>query len=165
WSSYPAYRHPKLRPGWLRLDRLLGEHGLEKDTARNRREFERRMKVACLEPGENESMRRGWRIGAEDFHDWLADKLARRGRKGERARERSETDAALAEKIVRGALSKARWREIDLRRQPKGHRVKVRIARQLRMQTPMNRQWIADRLRMGSPSYVSNLLASVDSKL
>jgi hypothetical protein len=29
----------------------------------------------------------------------------------------------------------------------------------------MNRQWIADRLKMGSPSYVSNLLASVDSKL
>ena len=102
---------------------------------------------------------------AEDFHDWLADKLARRGRKGERARERSETDAALAEKIVLGALAKARWREIDLRRQPKGHPVKVRIARHLRMQTPMNRQWIADRLRMGSPSYVSNLLASVDSKL
>jgi hypothetical protein len=165
WSSYPAYRQPKLRPVWLRLDRLLGEHGLEKDTTRNRREFERRMKMARLEPGEHESVRRGWRIGAEDFHDWLADKLARRGRKGERARERSETDAALAEKIVLGGLAKARWREIDLRRQPKGHPVKVRIAHQLRMQTPMNRQWIADRLRMGSPSYVSNLLASVDSKL
>jgi REP element-mobilizing transposase RayT len=26
WSSYPAYRHPKLRPRWLRVDRLLGEH-------------------------------------------------------------------------------------------------------------------------------------------
>ena len=123
------------------------------------------MKMARLEPGEHESVRRGWRIGAEDFHDWLANKLARRGRKGERARERSETDAALAQKIVLGGLAKARWREIDLRRQPKGDPVKVRIAHQLRMQTPMNRQWIADRLRMGSPSYVSNLLASVDSKL
>jgi hypothetical protein len=29
----------------------------------------------------------------------------------------------------------------------------------------MSRQWIADRLRMGSVSYVSNLLSSVDSKL
>jgi hypothetical protein len=27
---------------------------------------------------------------------------------------------------------------------------------------PMSRQWIADRLTMGSPSYVSNLLATVD---
>src|SRR4030095_6268354 len=165
WSSYPAYRQPNLRCAWLPLDRLLGEHGLEKDTARNRREFERRTKMARLEPGENESVRRGWRSGAEDFHDWRADKLARRGRKGERARERSETDAALAEKIVLGALAKARWREIDLRKQPNGPPVKVRIGPPLPMQTPMNRQWIADRLRMGSPSYVSNLLASVDSKL
>jgi len=53
----------------------------------------------------------------------------------------------------------------DLRRQPKGHPVTVRIARRLRKQTPMNRQSIADRLTMGSPGYVSNLLVSVDSKL
>jgi hypothetical protein len=97
--------------------------------------------------------------------DWLADKLARRGRKGERASERRETDTALAEKMVREALVKERWREIDLATQPKRHPVKVKIAQQLRRQTPMSRQWIADRLRMGSASYVSNLLNSVDSKL
>ena len=165
WSSYPAYRRPKLRPPWLRVGRLLGEHGLEKDTAASRREFERRMKQARLEPGDQELMRRGWRIGAEDFGDWLSDKLARRGRKGELARERRETDASLAERMVREALAKARWREIDLATQPKGHHVKVKIAQQLREQTPMHRQWIADRLRMGSASYVSNLLDSVDSKI
>ena len=38
-------------------------------------------------------------------------------------------------------------------------------ARQLRAQTPMPRHWIAQRLGMGSASYVSNLLTSVDSKL
>jgi REP element-mobilizing transposase RayT len=27
WSSYPAYCNPRLRPSWLRVDRLLGEHG------------------------------------------------------------------------------------------------------------------------------------------
>ncbi len=165
WSGYPAYRQPKLRPPWLRVDRLLGEHGLERDTAATRREFERRMKQARLEPGEQELMRRGWKIGAEDFRDWLADKLARPGRKGERASERRETDAALAERMVREALAKERWREMDLATQPKGHHVKVKIALQLRGQTPMSRQWIADRLRMGSASYVSNLLLSADSKL
>jgi putative transposase len=164
WSSYSAYRQPKLRPPWLRVDRLLGEHGLEKDTAQNRREFQRRMKTACLAPDDCQSLRRGWKVGAEDFCDWLANKLARRGRKGERATERRETDACLAESMVREALARARWGEIDLAVQPKGHRIKVRIARQLRANTPMNRQWIADRLKMGSASYVSNLLASVDSK-
>lgn len=165
WSSYPAYRQPKLRPAWLRVDRLLGEHALEKDTARTRREFERRMKMQRLAPDEEKSMRRGWRIGAEDFCDRLAEKLARRGRKGERAGERSEMDAVLAERLVMEALARVRWREIDLAMQPKGHRIKVKIAQRLRAQTPMNRQWIAERLKMGSPSYVSNLLASVDSKL
>ena len=92
-------------------------------------------------------------------------KLSRRGRKGERARERAETAAVLAEKIVLEELGKVRWREIDLAMQPKGYRIKVEIAQRLRSQTPMNRQWIANRLRMGSSSYVSNLLASVDSKL
>jgi len=104
-------------------------------------------------------------VGAEDFRDWLADRLARRGRTGERASERRETDSALAERLVREALTRARWREIDLATQPKGQLVKVQIAQQVRHQTPMIGQRIADRLRMGSASYVSNLLSSVDSKL
>jgi putative transposase len=127
WSSYPAYRQPKLRPPWLRVDRLLGEHGLQNDTAATRREFDRRIKQARLEPGDDELLRSGWKIGAEDFRDWLADKLARRGSKGERASERRETDASLAERMVREALAKARWREVDLATQPKGHHIKVKM--------------------------------------
>jgi putative transposase len=163
WSSYPAYRRPKLRPSWLRVDRLLGEHGLTKDSAASRREFERRMSQACLAPEDETLVRSAWKIGAEDFRDRLADKLSRRGRKGERAKERSETDSALAERIVLQALATMRWCESDLAMHPKGHLGKVKIAERLRAQTPMSRQWIADRLRMGSASYVSNLLNSVDS--
>jgi hypothetical protein len=48
--------------------------------------------------------------------------------KGERVSERRETERLLAERMVREALAKARWREIDLATQPKGHRLKVRIA-------------------------------------
>jgi hypothetical protein len=61
----------------------------------------------------------------------------------ERASERQETDASLAERMVREALAKARWREIDLATQPKGHRLKVRIAQLLSRQTPMSRQWVS----------------------
>lgn len=167
WSSYPAYQSPKLRSSWLRTDRLLGEHGLVEDTAAARREFERRMVAARAEPeaGEAVELRRGWKLGADDFGDWLADKLSRRGRPGERASERSQTDAALAERLVGQALASLPWREIDLALQPKGHPSKVKIARQLRAETPVTRQWIAKRLMMGSASYVSNLLNSVDSKL
>jgi DNA-binding transcriptional regulator YiaG len=166
WSSYPAYLRPKLRPEWLRVDRLMGEHGLEEDTPATRREFERRMESARHGPESEqvEGLRRGWKLGAEDFADWLAQKLSRRGRIGERAKERTETDAALAERMVLEALAAVQWRESDLAMQAKGHPVKVEIARELRRGTPLSRQWIAQRLHMGSTSYVSNLL-SVDSKL
>lgn len=165
WSSYPGYCRPKLRAPWLRVDRLLGEHGLTEDRTATRREFARRMEHERLEgPGENEleSLRGGWKLGAEDFGDWLAEKLSRRGRAGERAKERSETDAALAERTVREALEAVSWREIDLALQPKGHPVKVNIARELRTVTPITRRWIANRLRMGTASYVSTLLHSVN---
>ena len=167
WSSYSAFLAPARRPGWLRLDRLLGEHGLEEDNARSRREFARRMKAIAAEDRSDHcaALRRGWKVGAEDFADWLADKLARRGRRGEQARERRETDEALAERLVRSALAEASWSAAELARQPKGHATKVRIARELRQQTPMTRSWIAQRLKMGSASYVSNLLGSVESKL
>jgi putative transposase len=166
WSSYPGYLRPRVRPQWLRVDRVLGEHGIVQDSARGRREFSRRMQELCLEAEASRppSLVRGWKLGAEDFADWLAEKLARRGRKGERAAERRETDQALAERLVREGLRKAKWTERDLQTRPKSDRQKIKIARQLREQTPMSRQWIATRLRIGSPSYLSALL-SVDSKL
>jgi REP element-mobilizing transposase RayT len=161
WSSYPAYLRPKIRPAWLRVDRLLGEHGLQKDTASTRRAFARTMlRVRQGSSGESDDdLRRGWKIGAEDFCERLADKLGRRGQEGERAKERDETDAALAEAMVQKALAAVRWRDIDLACQPKGHSVKARIARKLRTETSMSRQWIAQRLKIGSPSYVSLLTA------
>ena len=158
WSSYPAYRRPRLRPWWLRVDRLLGDHGLVEDTAKSRREFERIMNQARLAPEDQLPFSKDWKLGGEYFRNWLADKLSRRGRKGEQARERSETDAALAERLVAEVLTESGWREIDVMTQPKGHRLKVKIAYRLRAQTPMSYQWIADRLRMGSGSHVPNLL-------
>ena len=164
WSSYPAYLRPRLRPRWLRTDRLLGEHGLEETDPGARREFARRLRAQRGEDaGEEPQLRRGWRLGAEDFAGWLAEKLARRGRRSERARERRETDEQLAERLVREGLKAAGWSEQALHRTAKGHPVKVRLARELRANTPMTRAWIAKRLQMGSPSYLSALL-SVNSK-
>jgi putative transposase len=168
WSSYPAYLRKSTRPLWLRIDRVLGEHGIAFDSPKGRREFSRRMQRLCRtnEAGNPTPLSRGWKIGAEDFADWLAQKLARRGRKGERASERRETDQALAERLVRDALNKLGWTETDLKRKAKADPKKVKIARQVREQTPMTRQWVATRLHMGSASYLSAVLGrSVNSKL
>lgn len=73
-------------------------------------------------------------VGAGDFRDWLVDKSSKRSRKGVRASERWDTDTALAERLVTQTLAELGWREIDLRTRPKGDRVKIKIAHQLRTQ-------------------------------
>ena len=41
---------------------------------------------------------------------------------------------------------------------PKGHKSKIELASQLRSETTMSLKWIGDQLKMGSWTYVSNLL-------
>lgn len=164
WSSYPAYLRPPLRAVWLRVDRLLGEHGLTEDNARNRREFARRMEALCPVDvaGENQPLRRGWKLGAEDFRDRLADKLKRREKTAEPARDRREVDEVLAARLAAECLRAIGWSRNDLAAKAKGDPIKVEIARQLRSQTPMSRKWIAQELQMGSAGYLSQLLAKYD---
>jgi putative transposase len=48
WSSFGFYLAARQhRPGWLRVDRLLGEHGIQQDTALARQEFECVWKLAA----------------------------------------------------------------------------------------------------------------------
>ena len=57
-------------------------------------------------------------------------------------------------------LARPGWQETDLDRRRKGDPGKVRIARRLRAETTMTLAWIAHRLRMGTWTHVSNLLAT-----
>ncbi len=46
WSSYGEYlKGPQAGVRWLRVDRLLGEHGIPKDSPAGRAAFERRMEL------------------------------------------------------------------------------------------------------------------------
>ena len=57
---------PKHRPSWLRVDRLSGVHGIQKDTAAGRGELVRRMEERRrAEPDEREwaPLRRAWYLG------------------------------------------------------------------------------------------------------
>jgi hypothetical protein len=46
WSSFGWYLAARIpRPGWGRVDRVLGEHGLYGQTETRRAEFERRMEA------------------------------------------------------------------------------------------------------------------------
>ena len=47
---------PEHRAKWMRVDRLLGEHEIQEDSAAGRQEFERRMEVSRIEEEDEERL-------------------------------------------------------------------------------------------------------------
>src|SRR5579872_434468 len=78
WSSYGEYlRRPGQRSEWLRVDRLLGEMRIPKDSAAGRREFERQMEERrhLEDPEGMKAVRRGWYLGDEEFRRELLEQM------------------------------------------------------------------------------------------
>ncbi len=161
WSSYPDYLKPAgKRPPWLRVDRLLGEKGIARDSVAGRREFGRQMEQRRLEESgaDYRQIRGGWCLGDPEFRtELLADAVERVGPSHYSA-DRRETEEARAERIVRAGLKELDWKDGELAKRPKGDEQKVKLARQLRAETTMTLKWIAVRLQMGRWTSVSNLL-------
>ncbi len=162
WSSYPLYLSPpSRRAAWLRVDRLLGEWGIPRDTAAGRREFSQRMELRRQENGREEfqPLERGWCLGSEEFRQELLEQVSTPGGPshfGEAMREAAEVRA---ERMVLEGLKRLKWREADLQARRKSEPGKVRLARELRAETTMPLAWIAARLSMGSRGYLAWLLA------
>jgi REP element-mobilizing transposase RayT len=74
WSSYgECLKAPRQRPKWIRVDRLLGEMRIPRDSAAERREFERQM----------EERRRSWAAAKGNNHELAMDRrLSDDGRRG-----------------------------------------------------------------------------------
>jgi putative transposase len=162
WSSYPEYlRKPGQRPNWLRVDRLLGETGIPKDSAAGRRRLEEvteeRKRQEMKEPsGEWKKIRRGWCFGEEAFREELLEQAAtKRGQQhdGEAVRESAEQEA---NRVIREMLAAAKVAPTGLRNRLKGDALKVRIASRLRRETTMTWKWIAARLEMGQWKSAAN---------
>jgi REP element-mobilizing transposase RayT len=162
WSSYAEYLKPPTRRwSWLRVERLLGEMRLPKDSAAGRREFERQMEERRRQEGGGEewaAIRRGWFFGADELKEELLAHASERVGAQHYGAERQESGEAKAERLVREELAELGWREEDLAQRRKGEAGKVRIARRLRQETTMTLKWIAERLQMGVWTHVSNLL-------
>jgi len=162
WSSYGDYlRPPRQRPAWLRVDRLLGEQHIPKDSVAGRREFARlteQRRRADL-ASEFRPVERGWCLGSEEFRQEL---LAATGTMPPThyGTVRREVQTSLALRLLREELERLAWQTADLRQAAKGDARKVRIAARIRQETTMSLKWIAEHLAMGSWTYVSNLLAA-----
>src|ERR1035437_8512567 len=161
WSSYPEYLKPASgRPGWLRVDRLLGEKGISGDTEAGRGQFASLMERRRGEESgaDYEQIRRDWVLGSEAFRQELLAAAVERVGPSHYGAQRQETGLQKAERMVKEELARLGWDEDQLRARRKGHRAKVMLARRLRQETTLSLKWIAQRLQMGSWTYVSNLL-------
>jgi len=164
WSSYGDYLRPaRRRPVWLRVDRLLGEKGIPKDSAAGRREFARQTETRRREDltGEFRPVERGWWLGSEEFRQELLALAEGRLKATHYGEERREAQEAKALRLLREEMGRLGWEEGSLGQAGKGDERKVRLAARLREETTMSLKWIAQHLEMGSWTYVSNLLGDM----
>src|SRR5437773_6662867 len=81
WSSFGEYlKAPARRPAWLRVDRVLGETGIPKDSTAGRRRFEELMEERRAEErsAQWKAVRRGWCLGEEQFRRELLEQVDKR---------------------------------------------------------------------------------------
>jgi len=154
WSSLAWYlAAPEHRPGWMRVDRLLGEHGLAGDTAAVRQEFERRMEARRMAETDEEALkllRRGWCLGGAAFKGQMLETME--GKLGEHhsGQLRRETAEVKAERIVAEELRRLGWREPELSARRKSDPGKLALAARLRRETTLSLRAIAARVHLGT---------------
>jgi len=160
WSSWPEYlKSPAKRASWLRVERLLGEYRIAEDSAAGRRRLEEALETRRVagEGADYKPIRRGWFFGERTLkEELLAAVRAHAGgwHYGEELRESAE---AKAERIVAEELKRRKWDTSTLAERRKGDPVKVAMARRLREETTMTLAWIAQRLNMGTKTYLAHL--------
>lgn len=155
WSSFPLYlAAPKYRPAWLRVDRLLGEHGIQQDTPLSRQEFERQMERRRLEEMDMEaleSFRSDCCLGCEAFRKECLEKMEGKVNDNHPGRARLETAAAKAERLIAQEMVRLNWTSEDLTGRAKSDPLKLALAARLRRETTLPIKQIAERLNLGKP--------------
>jgi len=165
WSSYPQYLKPS-EERWkpMSVERLLGEHGIQRDDRRGRMEFRERMEQRCRESGKHEeeslweNIRKGWKFGAKSFLERLGEVIAKRpetqGRGSETSyfsKEGSERMEEKARRLIRETIQREGMELTGFRSLRKGDARKIALAKVLREQTTMTIAWIAKELNAGVP--------------
>lgn len=160
WSSYRWYLSPpQRRPGWLRVDRLLGEWGIPIDSPAGREQFARLMegRRQSEEKGDPKLVERGWCLGSEQFRQELLLQMTSVSQSKFGGPEWEESSEKKAQRVLGEELSRHGWTEENLECLAKGHPVKIEMAKHLRTQTTMTWRWIAAHLKMGAPEYAANV--------
>jgi len=153
WSSLHWYRAaPEYRPSWIRVDRLLGEHGIQCDNAAGRADFQRRLEERRLEETNDESLRqirRGWCFGTENFRKQMLELVQKQPVELPGKIER-ESSAVRAERIITEELGRLGWTREQLAARRKSDPQKLALAARLRKETTLTIKDIALRLHLGT---------------
>ncbi len=166
WSSYPQYLQPaSRRVKWLRVDRVLGEWTIGRDTVAGRRQFERvmeerRQQEQDQEQGDWRKLRRCWCWGPKTFREELLTLIGEQQADHHVGEELGESAEQKAERFIEQMLMQSHWSEKNLVERRKCDPVKVWMAGRLRAGTTMSWKWIAERLRMGNWRSVANAVRS-----
>ncbi|MBX9742200.1 MAG: transposase [Chthoniobacterales bacterium] len=168
WSSFNHYLQlPHQRAPWLRVDRLLGEHGIENDNASGGKTFSRMMNQRYLleadETKEDKAIdkiiKRGWRFGTPQFVELLHEKVSFTPNKNIHiAAECNETMEVFGKRLIQKKLSELKMNFKSLERLPKTDPLKIELAELLRSQTTLSLEWIAAQLKAGVRGTLVNSL-------
>ena len=162
WSSLRFYLQPqRKRPVWLRVMRLMGEHGIPRDSQAGRRELGRRMELRRETEADSrqfKAVRRGWCLGEPAFRQELLAQMKERIGENHYGEEREETEREKAERLVREGLKHLGWKEAELAARRKGDPEKLKLAVRLRAETTVTVKWIAERLQTGTGTHLNHLL-------
>ena len=165
WSSYPLYlQEASKRPRWLRVDRLLGEWGIPRDSQAGRKELAGRMEARRRAEGTGEYRPWGWCLGGEEFRQELLAQVSERAAPQDGGEEVRQSARAKAQRIAHEELDALGWATPDLQDRRKSDPQQVRIAARLRRETTMTLERIADRLCLGAATHVASLLQRQSQK-
>jgi hypothetical protein len=103
-------------------------------------------------------------VGSEAFQKELVEAAKQELGPNHYGADRRKSEESRAQRFVAAELNRMGWSAEESRRRRKGNKGKVRLAARLRKETGMSLKWIAQRLEMGSWTYVSNLLIAVRMK-
>ena len=175
WSSYPLYLRPTKRPGWLRVQRTLGNLGLSDDRS-GRDRYRRMMQKRILELSESETrwniderwskIRRGWCLGGEDFREEMVKALdgvmKEKRRDSFAGTESRKHDVLEAGRLLERGLLRVGVDSEELTSLKKSDPRKMVVAWLIRRNTAVRNEWISEQLHMGRASKLSYFVKQVE---
>jgi hypothetical protein len=148
-------------PRAMRVDRLLGEHGIGQDSAAGRQEFERQMERRQREAVAEEALkplRRGWYLGSEQSKEQMLELMEGKLGESHSGELHRETAEPRANRIIAEELARRGWQESELATHRRSDRGKQAIAARLRSETTLPIKWIPSRVQTGTAKEARSVL-------